>query len=87
MLSGEGDENGEKTTIGLISQKATLHVQHTFLYISLPLFCTTTSWNFQKLPGYTLASMARRLLSLFLCVSLSRYSKFVDMTFNLTLLL
>ena len=80
MLSGEGDENGEKTTIGLISQKATLHVQHTFLYISLPLFCTTTSWN-------TLASLARRLLSLFLCVSLSRYSKFVDMTFNLTLLL
>ena len=30
-------ENGEKTTIGLISKKATLHVQHTFLYISLPL--------------------------------------------------
>ena len=43
MLSGEGNENGEKTTIGLISKKATLHVQHTFLYISLPLFCTTTS--------------------------------------------
>ena len=32
------------------SKKATLHVQHTFLYISLPLFCTTTTWNFQKLP-------------------------------------
>ena len=31
MLSGEGNENGEKTTIGLISKKATLHVQHTFL--------------------------------------------------------
>ena len=29
MLSGEGNENGEKTTIGLISKKATLHVQHT----------------------------------------------------------
>ena len=29
----------KKTTIGLISNKATLHVQHTFLYISLPLFC------------------------------------------------
>ena len=25
MLSGEGNENGEKTTIGLISEKATLH--------------------------------------------------------------
>ena len=32
MLSGEDNaENGEKTTIGLISKKATLHVQHTFL--------------------------------------------------------
>ena len=30
MLSGEGNENSEKTTIGLISKKATLHVQHTF---------------------------------------------------------
>ena len=49
MLSGEGNENGEKTTIGLISKKTTLHVQ----YISLPLFCTTTTWNFQKLPSYT----------------------------------
>ena len=27
----------------LISKKATLHVQHTFLYISLPLFSTTTT--------------------------------------------
>ena len=30
MLSGEGNENGEKTTIGLISNKETLQVQHTF---------------------------------------------------------
>ena len=30
MLSSEGNENGEKTTIGLISKKATLHMQHTF---------------------------------------------------------
>ena len=36
MLSGEGNENGKKktkktkTTIGLISIKATMHVQHTF---------------------------------------------------------
>ena len=29
-LTDEGNENGEKTTIGLISKKATLHVQHTF---------------------------------------------------------
>ena len=30
MFGGESNENGEKTTIGLISKKATLHVQHTF---------------------------------------------------------
>ena len=30
MLSGEGNKNGEKTTIVLISKKATLHVEHTF---------------------------------------------------------
>ena len=39
MLSGEGNAGERwKTTIGLISKKATLHVQHTFLYIFLPLF-------------------------------------------------
>ena len=27
-------------------------MQHTFLYISLPLFCTTLTWNFQKLLSY-----------------------------------
>ena len=31
MLSSQGNKNGEKTTIGLISKKKTiLHVQHTF---------------------------------------------------------
>ena len=119
--------------------------------MSLPLFCTTTMWNFQKLRSYTFfrrksrqcsrsvffftaahfhlalvaasisdfmtaatkfsccssdknmsplfflslaldlcrpfsrwASLACRLLSLFLCLSLSLYSKFVDMTINLS---
>ena len=40
------------TTIDLISKKTTLHVQHTFLYISLPLFCTTKTSNFFYLPIY-----------------------------------
>ena len=54
MLRGEGNENGVKTTMGLISKKATLHVQKTFFCtFLLPLFCTTTTWNFQKLPSYT----------------------------------
>ena len=52
MLSGQCNENGKKTAIGLISSKTISHVQHTFLYICLPLFRTTTRWNFQKLPGY-----------------------------------
>ena len=53
MLSGKGNEKGERTTMCLISKKATLHVQRTFLYIFLPLFCTTTISDFQKLPSYT----------------------------------
>ena len=137
-----------KTTIGLISKKATLHVKHTFLDISLPLFCTTTTWNFQTLLSYEgnvvhflvhffftaahfhlalvaasishfvtaatkfsccssnkkclfcflslaldlcrpfsrWASLACRLLSLFLCLSLALYSKFVDMTLTPSLI-
>ena len=43
MLSGEGNENGEKTTIGLFSKKKQLCTcSNLFLYISLPLFCTAT---------------------------------------------
>ena len=35
MLSGEGNDNGEKTTTGVISKKATLHVHaaHFFVHI------------------------------------------------------
>ena len=43
MLSDEANENGEKTGTGLISKKTILNVQHTFLYISLPFSCTTTT--------------------------------------------
>ena len=56
MLSGEDNENGEKTTIGLISKKNNFaRAAHFFLHISLPLFnfCTTTTCNFQKRPSYT----------------------------------
>ena len=50
MLSGEGNAGERwKTTKVQLAKKATSHVQHTFLYISLPLFCTITTWNFQKL--------------------------------------
>ena len=50
MLSGEGNDGERwKTAIGLISKKTTLHVQHTFFVISLPLFCTTTTRNVQTI--------------------------------------
>ena len=126
-------------------------MQHTFLYIFLPLFCTTTTWNFQKVFSSTFyggnervpvhffslpliftlhwwplaflilspplqnfhavlptkkcmfcflslalnpcrpfscwASLACRSLSLFLCLSLALYSKFVNMTIYLSLIL
>ena len=39
------------------------------------------------LPFSRLASLACRLPSLFLCLSLALFSKFVDMTFNLSLIL
>ena len=53
MLISEATKSQKKRSVGLISKKTTLHVQHTFLYISLPFFCTTTTRNFQKHPSYT----------------------------------
>ena len=56
-----------------MSKKATLHVQHTFLYISLLLFCTTTAWNFKELPGYSfMEEMSHVFLFIFFhCCSFS----------------
>ena len=138
MLSGEGNENCEKTKIGLISKKATFaraaHFLCTFLcrcFARLHVLrrkCCTCSCHFffhcrsfsprwplaflifspplqnfmlflqQKMsPLFLLsrsssfscwASLACRLtFSFFLCLSLSLFSKFVDMTINLTLIL
>ena len=55
MLSGEGNAGERwKTTIGLISKKSNFaRAAHFFLYISLPLFFTTTTWNFKKLLSHT----------------------------------
>ena len=50
MLNGEGNEEGKKATIGLNSQKTTLHVQHTiFVYFS---DIVLHDYN-MKLPSYT----------------------------------
>ena len=57
-----------KNTIGLISKNiATLHVQHAFFVHSVPLFCTTTTWNFQKRLCYTFygGNVVRVLVQLF----------------------
>ena len=55
MLSGEGNAGERwKTAIGLISKKKQLCTCSTlFLFISLPLFCTTTTWHFHKLLSRT----------------------------------
>ena len=55
MLSGESNSGQRwKTAILLIMQKKRLCMcRMLFLYISLLLFCTTTTWNFQKLLSYT----------------------------------
>ena len=150
MLSGEGNENGEKTTVRLISKIATLHEMHTFfvhffvvvlhvydeklpensqlhvlwrkcrtcfcsLFFPLPLIfilvaasifhflATATKFscfssNKKCLLFFSLAlafcrsfsrrpALACRPFSLFLCLSLSLYFKFVDMTINLSLIL
>ena len=151
MLSGEGNAGDRcKATMGPISKKKQLCTCSTFFCtFSLPLICTTTTWNLQKPFSYTFyggksyvfsftffslplifplywwplaflilspplqnfhvvlltkkcllcflslaldlcrpltrwASPVCRLLSLFLCLSPSLYSKFVDMTINLS---
>ena len=50
MLSGEGNENGEKTAIhvGLIGKKTTLHVQHTFQLVHF--FAVILYDHSEKLP-------------------------------------
>ena len=155
MLSGEGSYVGKrwKTTIGLISKSNFSCEAHFLCTFLCRFFCTSTTWNFQKLLSYTFyggnvvrvpvhffslplvftlhwwplaflilspplheifmlffkqknvsfgfsslalnpcrpfsrwASLACRPLSLFLCLSLALYSKFVDMTINLSLIL
>ena len=142
MASGEGNAGERwKTTIGLISKKATLHEQHNFFctflcrcfarlqcetsrnffvtcflekmssVFSFIFFFTAAHFHFALVDANIShfvtaatkfsccssnkkkkcllcfsshwASLTCRLLSLFLCLSLALYSKFVDMTINL----
>ena len=60
MLGGKSNEKGKKTTIGLISKKATLHVQHTF--------CTFLWRCFARLHGETSRNFLVCSCSLFVCL-------------------
>ena len=51
-VSSNGDENSKKS-LGIISKKNFACAAWLFLYISLPLFCTTTTQTFQNFPSYT----------------------------------
>ena len=75
MLSREGNAGERwKTTKGLISKtkKQLCTCSWLFLYISLPLFCTTTTWNFQKLLSCTFygGNFVRVLVHLFFLLPL-----------------
>ena len=61
-------------------------LSHSFSKKIVPLFFISVSLALCR-AFYRLASMACRLLSLFLCLSLSLYSKLLDMTINLSLIL
>ena len=54
MLNRDGNENCKQKTPNNRSneQKTTLYLQHTFLYISLPLVHQTKTWNF-LVSGFT----------------------------------
>ena len=47
-----------KKSVGLITKKTTMHVQHTFMYISLPLFCIyRRNAQVLEMQNFTLAYM------------------------------
>ena len=60
----------KKTAIGLICKKTICTCSTRFFAFFLP-FCTTTTWNFQKLPGYPLngGNVVRVLVKFFFCFS------------------
>ena len=47
MLSGDGNENSQKISVGELAKKQLCTCSTLFLYISLP------TGNFQKIPNYT----------------------------------
>ena len=70
MLSGKGNENSDKTIIGLIIKKVTLHVQHTF-------FCTFLCPCFARLQRETSRNfLVTRFMEEMSCVTLFLFNFF-----------
>ena len=57
MLTGDGNEKCNKKSVGLKSEKKSLHVQHIFLYISLQLFCTTSTFLAANICHFLIATL------------------------------
>ena len=68
MLSGDGNKKGQKKSVGLISTKTTLHMQHTFIvhFIAIVLH----NYN-AKLPDTSLLHVLPRKSFLYSCSLLS----------------
>ena len=64
MLSGDGNKKGQKKSVGLISTKTTLHMQHTFIvhFIAIVLH----NYN-AKLPDTSLLHVLPRKSFLYSC--------------------
>ena len=81
-LGGEGNENGEKTTVGLISKKVTLHLEHTFF---VRFFAVVLHHYNVKLPSYTFytGNVVRLHVHFFFhCCSFSPWWPLVFLTFS-----
>ena len=65
MLSGQGNKNSERTTMGLISKKETLHAQHTFC--TFLCCCFNLHDNNVKLPESSLLHVLWRKCHLCSC--------------------
>ena len=97
MLNGEGNEGGNKISKSNYPKKVTnLHVQHTFLYIYLRLFCTTVAcvpvrFHFFTAAYFHLAgrSLLAAMISHFLTTAMKFHvfllTKFVSFVFNICL--
>ena len=60
-FSNDGDDENEKRAMGLLSKTTTLHMHHTFLYVSLP----SLHDYHVKLPNFTLCEGHKQATTIF----------------------